>query len=171
MGVGWHPTPPPPLDVRGVPRIPDSTLFLERWMTSMNLSVINTDRFEWMFSMKGQILHGASMLESSGWSLDSVDDVLNLEKLSMFSPNFEIFSKPLKARKPLIALRMRGWWLQMKGSLPCNVCSAECPAINLSCTLMTFVDFGRSYEFTEERVVLKINQNLWPRSFLQGCLY
>ena len=62
----------------------------------------------------------------------------------------------------------------MEGSLSifsvCNVCSAECQAINLSCTLMTFVDVGRSYEFTEERVVFKINQNPCPRPFLQSAL-
>ena len=52
----------------------------------------------------------------------------------------------------------------------CNVCNAECPAINLSCTLMTFVDVGRSYEFTEERIVFKINQNPCPRPFLQSAL-
>ena len=186
-------TTPHPLYVRGFiqelgfripmqwePRIPDSTLFLERWVIFMNLIVIKTDRFAFgvesssMLWIKRLILHGASMLESSGWSFDSIDDVLNLEKLSMFSPNFEIFSKPLKPRKPLIALRMCGWWLQMKGSLSmfsmCNVCSAECPAINLSCTLMTFVDVGRGYEFTEERIVFKINQNPCPRPFLQSAL-
>ena len=52
----------------------------------------------------------------------------------------------------------------------CNVCNAECPAINLSRTLMTFVDVGRSYEFTEERIVFKINQNPCPRPFLQSAL-
>ena len=94
------------------PRIPDSTLFLERWVIFMNLIVIKTDRFAFgvesssMLWIKRLILHGASMLESSGWSFDSIDDVLNIEKLPVFSTSFKIISKPLKARKRLIALRM-----------------------------------------------------------------
>ena len=127
-GGGIH--HPHPLYVRGFiqelvfripmqwePRIPDSTLFLERWVIFMNLIVINTDRFAFgvesssMLWIKKLILHGASVLESSGWSFDSIDDVLNLEKLPMFSPSFGIISKPLKARKRLIALRM---WVMVK---------------------------------------------------------
>ena len=130
-GGGIHP-PPHPLYFQGLiqelgfripmqwePRIPDSTLFLERWVTFMNLMVINDwpfciwcRKFVYVVNKKTNLAyHGASMLESSGWSFDAIDDVLNLETLPMFSPSFGIISNPLKARKRLIALRM---WVMVK---------------------------------------------------------